>query len=492
MPHFPPLIRRRPLLCTAALLVLVKSLQLAVDSTPLFYYDSGAYLLNALGLAFLPDRSYLYGWVLRIFALPFHSLHAIVAMQIALGGLTAWLLAVVLIRFLKLREWIAIAAALVFAFDPVQIVHEHMVMTETATLLVAAIYLIAALTYLESPSLWRLPLLAFLGAALVGFRMVYLPVVIASAVLLPLFACLRPRRLLALALAVSCASTALCHWGYRQLTGTLAGREPAYHYLTGFFLAAAVAPLIGASDIDDPRVAKAVAEQNQSPLPLSDPDIRSEQIFGSQGFTARLVSKFNGDGSAANQAATHLARRAIRQDPFGFVRLGLRTYFKYWQGIPNLRSILPWENGSARNEVEDAGFEAIRAGFGVDVSQSYMLRTPSRRYHILGRYWCVFLLLSPYLAGLAAWLSRDSRRAVGFLFAWSSLLLASTCLGAVEHCYRFLHPFSFTGIAAVAVLAELKMFRNRVGETGQREKADPHTEIGDPLPGAAAQPRGTA
>jgi len=39
------------------------------------------------------------------------------------------------------------------------------------------------------------------------------------------------------------------------------------------------------------------------------------------------------------------------------------------------------------------------------------------------------------------------------------MLLAATCLGAVEAAYRFLHPFSFTGIAAMASLAE-KSFRS--------------------------------
>jgi hypothetical protein len=454
MTAFSALIRRRPLLWAALLVALVKSLQLAIDSTALFCWDSGAYILNALGMAFLPDRSYLYGCLIRIFAVPFHSLRAIVAMQVVLGGLTAWLLAFVLIRFLKASAWIGIGAALAFVFDPEQIVHEHLVMTETATLLIAAIYLVGALAYLEKPASWMLALLAFLGTILVAVRIVYLPVVLASAVLLPLFAGLRPRRLLALALAVSCGSTVLCQLGYRRLIGSLAGREPAYHYLTGFFLAACVAPVVRSEDIDDPRVAEAVAEQNKSGLPLSDRDQRASLLFGSQSLAARLLSKFNGDRKAANQAAVHLALRTIQKHPLSFLRLGLHTYHKYWQEIPELRAGLPWENGSPPiNEVADFDLRTIQSVFGVDVSHDYLLQTPSRLYHIRARNWCVFLLLSPYLSGLAAWLTRKNRTGVAFLFAWSCILLAATCLGGIEHCYRFLHPFSFTGLAAVAVLA---------------------------------------
>src|SRR3984957_12475704 len=188
MPGIVAGIRRAPLVTLAILLAGVKSIQFAIDSTALFYYDSGAFILNALGLAFIPERSYVYGWLIRIFAVPFHSLRAIVAMQVVMGGITAWLLGFVLLRFLKVRAWIAILAALAFAFDPVQIVHEHLVMAETAALLTMAIFLVVASRSLRAPGLWQLVLLAFLGILMVSLRIVYLPVVLLSAVLLPVAA----------------------------------------------------------------------------------------------------------------------------------------------------------------------------------------------------------------------------------------------------------------------------------------------------------------
>lgn len=488
VPSAPTWIRREPLLFAALLVALAKSLQLAIDSTPLFFYDSGAFILNALGLAFIAERSYLYGWLIRITALPLHSLRATVALQVAMGGISAWLLAFALIRFLKTRVSIALAAALGFAFDPVQIVHEHMVMTETAGMLASALYLVGALAYLEKPAPWRLVPLAFLAMVLVGLRVVYLPVIIACAVILPLFAPLRPRTLLALALTVSCGATAIFQWGYRQLTGTLAEDRPAYHYTAGFFLLAAAAPLVRPDEIDDPRVAQAVSVQNRSGQLLSNPDLRRGQLWGPQSLAIRLISSFNGDYHAANLAAERLAWRAIRENPFGFLRLGLRTYFNYWQAIPYLRFILPWENGSPpRNEVDDRDLQAIQSAFGEDVSKQYLLQTPSRRYHIFGRYWSVFLLVSPCLGGLAAWLNRGSR-GVAFLFAWSCLLLAATCLGTVELAYRYLHPFSFTGLAAVAVLLEITTSRNPAGKTPAPDKAGPAGANPDPAAGVSVSP----
>src|SRR5450631_3268001 len=148
MPSIVARIRRAPLLTLAILLAVVKSIQFAIDSTALFYFDSGSFILNALGLGFISERSYVYGYLIRIFAVPFHSLRAIVAMQLVMGGVTAWLLGFVLLRFLKVRAWIAILAALAFAFDPVQIVHDHLVMAETSTLVVLVIFQVAASRYL--------------------------------------------------------------------------------------------------------------------------------------------------------------------------------------------------------------------------------------------------------------------------------------------------------------------------------------------------------
>jgi hypothetical protein len=247
----------------ALLLVVIKSIQFAIDSQALFYYDSGAFILNGLGLAFIPQRSFVYGSLIRAFAVPFHSLRAIVAMQVIMGGLTAWLLTFALVRFLHVRAWIAILAALVFACDPVQIVHEHMVMSETSALLAMAVFLLLALKYLGNTSLLCLVILSFLGVLLVSLRIVYLPVALAAAVLLPVvayFSCsARQWRLLALALVVSCGSTGLFHLGYRYLTGWFAGREPAYHYMTGLFLLATAAPIVESGDSSDVRVAGAVA-----------------------------------------------------------------------------------------------------------------------------------------------------------------------------------------------------------------------------------------
>jgi len=456
--------RRQALLMAALLLALVKCVEFAADSQALFFHDSGAFFLNGLRLAFVSFRSWTYGDLICAFALPFHSLRAIVALQMFLGGLTAWLLTFALVRFLGIRPWIGILAGLAFAIDPVQVLYEHMVMTEATAVLAMAAFLVVALEYQRRPWLPWLAILSFLGIVLVSLRTVYLPVVLAAAVLLPLgvlFPSSRRRtRLLALALAVSCGSTLLFHVGYRRMTGHIARREPGYNYWSGFFLLATVTPIIEPGDSDDPRVADAVAAQSRSSVPLVF-GTRTDHLWNPGGLAPRLIAIFGGDQRQADQAAQRLAHAAIRRNPCGFIGLGLDTWLAYWQGIPNLRWSEEWENGMKPPHVvnaNDAG--VILSRFGADVSNQGEWLTFSRRYELRARYWFVFLLLAPFLSGVAWWLAPRNSEGPALLFVWSCMLLAATCLGASDSPYRYLHPFSFTGLAGIAILCE-KAFGSR-------------------------------
>ena len=77
----------------------------------------------------------------------------------------------------------------------------------------------------------------------------------------------------------------------------------------------------------------------------------------------------------------------------------------------------------------------------------------------MGRDWYVFLLASPFLAAIALWLSwrqhKEAFPTLALFVVWSCLLLVATCLGAGESVYRYLHPFSFIGLAAVAFIADV-------------------------------------
>lgn len=453
------LLQRSPLVTAPCAIALIKSIEFLIDSQALFYDDSGSFLLNALTYAFVPERSYVYGWLIRVFALPLHSLRAIVATQMVMGAITCWLLALVLVRYLKICPWMAMLAACVMAIDPTQVVHEHLIMTESMAIFAEALFLVAALEYLRQPDVRWLLLLGFLGGLLVGIRTVYVPVVLAASVLLPAGAYFaqsrRNARALVIAIVVSCGSMLLFQLGYRQLTGWLAGREPAYHYRAGFFSVGGVAPLIQERDATDPRVAAAIREQNASRFPLANPGFRAYQVWSNDGFVARITRAFQGHDAEANEAAGRLVRTAILRDPLAYLRLAGHTYAEYWTTLPRLRHFMFEENGTGvLPAVSESEARMVKAIFGEDISNQPTFQSPSRRYQVLGRYWNVFLLASPFLGFLTLWLKCADRKASTLLFVWSVLVMAATCLLGIEVVYRYLHPLSFTGLAAAAVVAE--------------------------------------
>ncbi len=446
----------------ALAVTLVKIVEFLLDSQVLFFPDSLSFLMNALGAYLVDFRSYVYGYVIRIFAVPFHSLQMVVATQMVLGGFTAWLLGAMLMRFFGVGKWIALFAALLFAIDPAQVVYEHMVMAETAALTVLAVYLVTALFYLERPAVsvmgnsW-LAVLSLLGILLVSLRINYLPMVILASVAIPLAGWWslpgRPRRALALGLLVSCGSTAIAHTGYRRLTGRLEHRSPRYSSMNGFFLMATVAPLLRPGDSIDPRVAEVVAEQGRS-TPLAEQP-RWVQLWQPFGLRTRLLNAFGGDQFAADEAASHVARAAIRRDPLGFTRLAVNTYRGFWTNIPRLPEYLGRDNGTLQ-PLDSFDFETSTASrwFDLDISRQHEWNTLTRRYHIAARYWFIFLLVSPLLS-VAAWrFGPVNRRGLAFLAVSACLILVATCFGASETVYRYLHPFSFFGLAALAVLAQ--------------------------------------
>ncbi len=441
-------------LCVA----LVKVIEFRLDSQVLFYPDSGAFLMNALGLYFVDYRSYVYGYLIHIFAVPFHSLTIVVAMQMALGGFTAWLLGAMLMRFFGIGKWAALCAALLFAIDPAQVVHEHLVMAETATLTVLAVYLVTTLFYLERPAFLPLAVLSLLGILLVSLRINYLPVVILASVAIPLVGWWsiagKPWRVLALGLLVSCGSTAILHTGYRSLTGDLENRSPRYSSSNGFFLLSSVSPLLRPGDSSNPRLSKAVEEQSRTGIPLRF-DRRVAQMWEPDGLRPRILQAFAGDQFAADEAALPMARAAIWRNPAGYVGLAIHTYLDFWTHIPELPQFLGRENGMLL-PLKSGEFEIIASSrwFHVDLSRQHEWNTLTRRYHIAARYWFIFLLVSPALS-VAAWrFGSINRRGLAVLAASPCLILAATCFGATETVYRYLHPFSFFGLAALAILAE--------------------------------------
>ena len=454
-------LNEQPLLWVALLLLASKALQLVLDHRPLLFPDSGSFITNALKLEFRPERSYVYSWLIRGLCLPLGSLAPLVVVQAVLGGVVASLLAWALIRYLEVRWQIAAAAAFAFAWDPTQVAGEHLVMTEAAAGFVAALFLITALEYLRAPSNIWLIASAILGMFLVGLRLVYLPLVVASALIVPLAPpkLWRNRRRMAVAFAVSAAAVLICQATYQRLIGFLAHREPAYEYRTGFFLAGNLAPLLEEQDAPDPQTAAVLRDSEHRAYGLSDASsaARNFQLWDPNGLVSRLTQAFHGDWLQASSHAEAFALHAVRRNPLGFLRLAYRSWTEYRQFLrrDTLPALVRIEDGAdPAVQPSDERWRIITAHFPQQRRDRATERTLTRRYHAHAWMWCWMQYLAPFL-GLAATCVAPARvrLAIGLLTLWSALLIAVTCLTTPAQV-RYLHPLSFTGLAAVAVLAE--------------------------------------
>jgi len=152
---------RRALVAAAVAVLVVKLVWFAVDAMPLFYMgDSRAYINSALWHRPLTDRSNTYGWLVWAFAVVPRSLTTLVLAQTLAGAATAWLLAVILLRFFKVHPAITVSAAVVLAGEPLQMLYERMVLTESFTILLLVVYTLLSLSYLVRPRLVMLVAIA--------------------------------------------------------------------------------------------------------------------------------------------------------------------------------------------------------------------------------------------------------------------------------------------------------------------------------------------
>lgn len=458
-----------PYLALALMVLVAKVLQAWADAVPLLFLgDSETYIYSAVE-GFTPIcRSFVYGWPIRWWGLETGSIMGVVIAQIVAGGITAWLVGAALLYFYRVRFRVAGGMTMVFAFDPMQILHERMVLAETFTLLFFALQLVLALSYLRRPLLVTLVSVCGLGLVVVSLRIMFVPVVLAMAVLLPVGAWLNQpaarRRTWwwpgLVHLGVAVAVTAALHGAYRQHIGkAFGGWPPAYQYYDGLMLLAAWAPILQPGDATEPPVAELLKQQADDPgLPLDNRFMREEQLWTDGGLVERLRALFKRDDLAANTCAKRVCRATLRRDPLAVLQLAGQAFADYfrWDRYP----LRLWvEQGSNRFPTPEF-LALLRERLTWDAAEVHVTPTPSKRFHLIAAPWYVFLFCSPLL-----WLAVMARgspfeRISGLLlFGLTALLVAVLCATGVTTVFRYLHPFSFTALLSAGVLVERALTR---------------------------------
>jgi hypothetical protein len=444
-----PAVDARGVAWAGALLLAVAVLKAAAilldPQIRLFLGDSASYLFAARSEEWLPgDRSFTYPLLIEALVRPTGWLQTLLDWQALAGLAIALLLARALRVHFRLPARLVLLATCAFALEPAQLFYERMVLAETFGLLAFAAFYVAACAYLVRGRVAWLAIVALLGIAAVSLRMNYLPVVTVITLGLPLVLLCDPaRRPHVLRLAAHCVVAGLCFWAthaqYRQYVGTTFDTKPGYIARAGFMRMGLVAPLIKPAHFE--RVGLPGDFADRLAYDLADPGTRASQLWN-RGGLADAIAKA---GLDVNRTCRKLSAYALRDDPFGVVRLAFATLGGYFN-----------PDSAGRRLTKDLGRDplpypprvvaSVRKHWDYDMTGVAERWTPVSRAFAAGSNWlvaCLFLLLPLSLANvLVHW--RDPRRLQAVLAALFGIgLVASEVLFSNIASYRYLHGFPF-------------------------------------------------
>src|SRR3954468_15946516 len=144
--------------CYIFLLVLcMKGLCLLADWKPAYFLgDSEAYLATATVRYIPPDRSFMYGLLIRRIAYRLHSLEAMIVTQVFLSAIAAALLWFVLRKLFSVGGYLAVVLSIVCSVEPLQLLAERYVLTEASANCLFVLHLALILLYIKRGRLWVL------------------------------------------------------------------------------------------------------------------------------------------------------------------------------------------------------------------------------------------------------------------------------------------------------------------------------------------------
>jgi hypothetical protein len=455
------------------LIVLLKFFLLALDPLPkLFIGDSACYISTALAGWIPDDRSYFYGFLIRWVALSTGSMISLLLLQALISAFTAILLAHICRSMIGLSARASYIIGFICALDPLQLVWERYVMTETISLFIYVAGLYFSFLYLKHRSLRHLAILQGLGVLLIGFRMSYLLVIQISAVLLPIMAfspLLLERwrnragargdrvssvKTALIHLATSIAMMLLFHGVYKGVNGLITGREPAYLYATGLHLLAFWAPVLTPADASDERLARIIEQGDE--FNIKDLTERNNQRF-EEDYLVYRWQQVEFDTTRASDIAKETALRALRRNPLQVLGLAVRTFAQYWN-LKDLHHYATIDLGHHDLTPEQNAMLAESFHFATDGRIVGAPPTVLQRFFLISWPYCYFILLSPILGLWAVYLGRERQLAL-LLLLHLAIILAVTFTFTVAPSLRYLQPASVLTLLTVALC--LRNFLNR-------------------------------
>jgi hypothetical protein len=466
------------------LILVLNFLLLAFDPLPkLFMGDSESYLWTALSGWMPPDRSFLYGYLIRWSSLWTESLTSLLILQAFLGAVTAILVTIICRSIFGLAPGLSYLFGVLCLLDPLQLVWERYVMTETVSLFFYVLVLLFSFLYLKQRCLWQLAIVQILSLLVISFRMSYLLVVQVSVFLLPLIAFFpeiraafwkHPSALLktsaiklaGLHLTFSILLMFVLLQGYRQLNGRLAGREPALLHISGLTVLTTWAPVLKPTDSPDPRLSELIAEGDQ--FRLNDLWSRDGQLYSPGGLVDRW-KHIEPNAAISDQVAKQTALNALLRRPMGVVTLGFKTFLHYWN-FEHIRRQTRIELGKALNNWPKKETWDVATHFHLSppLPQEVKTYTLLQRYFLRSQPYYYMVLLSPFVCvGLIFFVSKGY---VSLLFLHSWILFGTVTILSKNVSVRYLQPMSLLTILIFAALVKAVIDRRSQSTSTRRHE----------------------
>jgi hypothetical protein len=456
------------------LILVLKYVIFFIDPLPMFFLgDSASYLHTALTGWIPPDRSFVYGFIIKLVAVSSFSLTSLIALQIFTSGLNVFLLSYSLLNFFSVTPRTAFLTGLVCSIEPLQLLYERYVMTEAFSLFLFATYMVLIFHYLKKPKLIFILFIQIVGTGLISLRLSFLPIVFINTVFLPLFAIpffsrkysvnlsnvkelfqniitFKPFfRVLILHLIISIGLTYSFHSAYRHLNGLLSKKPSAYQYQNGAFLLASWAPVV--KPVDFPRTDLAETVFSDLKYDLKNPHFRAAHHFMPGGLIAH-INEAVPNSLVADNIARETAMNALKRDPLGVASLAIRSLSDFWN-LNALHDSLQKDRGNRPLPMDM--LETLQDHFGLNAESFPYLITFTNRYFFAAWPWYLFLLCTPLLAYIAFFIvNRGIRWYVAIVFLTSTISIIVSCTITDGVTVRYLHSMGWMSFLVLGPLID--------------------------------------
>jgi hypothetical protein len=408
----------------------IKAVFLHFDNRPQFFLgDSGVYLNSALTDSRPNDRSYWYGVLIRWVTANSNSLQPLLLFQAICGALSALVAGFIANRIFPGHRTLILLTVLACSLDPIQLIFERYVLTESIALLSFSGLLLSMVLILSGASWKFIVSAAGCSVALISFRASFFPSIFFILIVGPILARIYKQisnRNLVYCLLISSTALSLC-W---STTSSLK---------TGQVILAAWSPLLSQQDFPDPIQGKRFMEGMD--LKSDTFFTREITLFRPDGMIHKIRTEIP-DAGDLDKFSKHVAFNLISRDFEGVLNLAAASYIKVWDSDYRT-NLMKWDIG--QNELEKSFRELLKEKFQHEAEELPSPTFSSRFYLIVGHQTVLLALMAPIVFLLITIFRHGFKFNLLLIFMCmvSASMLITIFIFSTLPVVRYLHPLSW-------------------------------------------------